>query len=439
MNPFQRLLKQIALSIAPDLRDGAHWSRLNTPTPFDSSLPLSDSYAAALEAWRLNPYAKRIIDLITDYTIGDGLSPAARGEIGRFLDRFWNHPENHLNLRLPDLMDELSRSGDLFLVLFLNPTDGISYIRPIPKSDILDIQTSALDWEKEIVIFQKPLTGSDIPIKWLTPAHPDADSADAVILHYSINKPIGALLGQSELATIIPWLQRYSRMLEDRVRLNWAARAFLWFVKVPTNQVPSKAEQYAIPPEPGSIIVHDDGESWDLKTPALQGNDARHDLQAIRQLIAAGSGQPLHWLGDGGDVNLATAKAMNDPAIRHLRRRQRHLHYLLLDLCTVAYSRAYAAGRVRTAISSSSPISIDMPDISRDDNSDLASAAANLANALSTLSSTTALSQSPTLRRRILQLVFKFAGESISPDELVKIDSEQAAASPSLEPSPVAS
>ena len=46
-------------------------------------------------------------------------------------------------------------------------------------------------------------------------------------------------MGESDLTTIIPWLLRYSRMLEDRVRLHWAARAFLYLVTVP----PTKSER----------------------------------------------------------------------------------------------------------------------------------------------------------------------------------------------------
>jgi len=387
------------------------------------------SYHDALDAWRTNPYAKRIIDIITDFTVGDGITPSAPGEVGRFVDRFWNHPENRFPFRLPDLMDELSRAGDLFLVLFRNPADGMSYVRVIPKSEIQDIITAPLDWEKEIAITQRPTEAGSQPVTWLTPFHEDARDSDAVILHYSINRPAGALLGNSELSTLIPWLNRYSRMLEDRVRLNWAARSFLWFVSVPSNQVAAKAEQYSSPPEPGSIIVHDDGEQWDLKTPSLQGNDARHDLQAIRQLIAAGSGQPLHWLGDGGDVNLSTARAMNDPAIRRARHRQLHLQHMILDVCETAYNRAYEIGRVRTALRPNI-ITADMPDISREDNTDLANAAASLANALATLSNTTEFTQSPTLRRRIIQLIFKFAGENISPSEIESINEEQAAAEP---------
>lgn len=431
---LQSFLRRIAFAIAPDLRDGSYWTGLNrqwgTTTPKDPY----QSYTDALEAWERNPYAKRIIDLITDYTIGDGITPTAPGDIGKFVNRFWNHPENHMPLRLPGLMDELSRSGDLFLVLFRNPIDGMSYVRALPKSEIQDIRTAALDWEKETEIIQKPANPGDPPTAWPTIHHPEAAESDAIAIHYSINRPVGALLGNSELSTLIPWLQRYSRMLEDRVRLNWAARSFLWFVQVPNNQVRAKAEQYSAPPEPGSIIVHDDGEKWDMKTPALHGIDASRDLLAIRQLIAAGSGQPPHWHGDGGDVNLSTAKAMNDPAIRHLRRRQRHLQHMVIDLCAVAYARAYEAGGMRTAPRPEA-IAAELPDISREDNSDLAAAAGNLANAFSTLLNTTA-HPSPTLRHRILTLIFRFAGEQLTPAELDAIDKELAEAEAEAEQQP---
>lgn len=431
---LQSFLRRIAFAIAPDLREGNHWQRLSGGNHQTTTDPYQD-YEDTLTAWLRNPYAKRIIDLITDFTLGDGLTPAAPGEVGRFVSRFWNHSENRMPLRLPDLMDELSRAGDLFLVLFRNPADGMSYVRPIPKSDVQDVITAPLDWEKETEIVQRPAAPGDQPIHWPTIHHPDAADADAIILHYSINRPVGALLGHSELLTIIPWLRHYSRMLEDRVRLNWAARAFLWFVRVPTNQVQAKAEQYSSPPEPGTIIVHDDGETWDMKSPNLHGFNADMDLRALRQMISAGSGQPPHWHGDGMDVNRATAVAMNDPAVRHLRRRQRHAQYMIADLCATAYARAHEIGRVRSAPRPET-ITIELPDISRDDNTELAQAAASLSTALANLTNTTAASQSPTLRRRILQMLFKFAGESITPAELDAIDAEQEAADPAPQPRP---
>ena len=78
-------------------------------------------------------------------------------------------------------------------------------------------------------------------------------------------------MGEGDLTTMIPWLLRYSRMLEDRIRLHWAARAFLYLVTVPSNRVEAKAEQYRAAPESGSIIVKDETEKWETMTPSLRG------------------------------------------------------------------------------------------------------------------------------------------------------------------------
>ena len=448
MSLWQRLTQRKQLAAAADLREGAAgWSAVAGPgAPFGrGDRPPDDArrqYDDALLAWRTNPYAKRIIDIITDYTVGDGLTPVAPGEIGRFVDTFWSHPQNRLDLRLPELMDEVSRAGDLFLVLFRNPADGQSYVRAVPKSDVVEIVTAENDWEREIayVVRSFPSAGeqgsreagenalgealsplhprSPAPLPcgttmFLSPHHPNAAAADAVMLHYSINRPVGALLGESELGSILPWLRGYSRMLEDRVRLNWAARAFLWFVTVPTGRVNAKAEQYSAPPEPGSIVVHDEGERWEMQAPNLRGLDAQHDMRALRQAISAGSGQPPHWHGDGGDINRAVAGAMQDPAVRRLRRRQRHLQHIVIDLCAVAYERAYQVGRARRR-PDRSVIRVDLPDISREDNESLALAAERLTGAFGQLLAALP-GFSPTLVGQLLPLVFKFAGEPLSP------------------------
>jgi len=451
MNLWQRLTQRRPLAAAADLRDGAGgWSALAgggrfVPAerslggfpPAMSGLPSADAqrqYSDALLAWRTNPYAKRVIDIITDYTVGDGLTPVAPGEIGRFVDTFWTHPQNRLDLRLPELMDELSRAGDLFLVLFRNAADGMSYVRAMPRSEIVEIVTAENDWERELIYVvrgnaleatpdarhatsederSEPVSRhSSLVTTFLSPHHPDAPAAEAVMLHYSVNRPVGALLGESELASILPWLRHYSRMLEDRVRLNWAARAFLWFVTVPSGRVNAKAEQYSAPPDPGSIVVHDDGEQWQMQAPNLRGLDAQHDLRALRQAISAGSGQPPHWHGDGGDVNRAVAGAMQDPAVRRLRRRQRHLQHVVIDLCAVAYARAYEIGRARRRPDPAA-IRVDLPDISREDNESLALAAERLTGAFGALLAALP-GYSPTLAGQVLPLVFKFAGEPIS-------------------------
>ena len=76
-----------------------------------------DLYNDALTAWRKNPIANRIIAITTDYTIGDAINVySPNKKVNKFVQEFWNHPENVLAERLESMVEELSRAGDLFAV-----------------------------------------------------------------------------------------------------------------------------------------------------------------------------------------------------------------------------------------------------------------------------------------------------------------------------------
>lgn len=410
--------EQLGVSVRID--DSPGWTNFYG-LPNDRALAeMQELYADALKAWRMNPIAKRITDIITDYTIGKGITPAADFQpLNDFAQAFWNHPQNHMADRLVPISEELSRAGDVFPVLFRNPHDGMSYVRFVIKSQIYEVITAANDWETELSYTQIPANTHLTPITWHNPAHPDAPNQTAVMLHFHINRPLGATLGESDLATMIPWLLKYSRMLDDRVRLHAAARTFLWDVEVPDAQVAAKQAQYADMPESGSVIVRSPGEKWAAITPNLRGADATHDMEALRQMIQAGSGFPAHWMGDSGNANLATATAMQAPAERHLARRQRELAAMLETTITAAYTRQPNAAPIpatgpqwKTAV----------PDIGKDDNLPLAQAASALTTSLSQLVMETP--SSPTLLRAYLENIFKFMGEPQAPATLDKIVDE---------------
>jgi len=382
---------------------------------------VQEIYSDALEAWRKNPIAWRIIAIISDYVIGDKFSISANNRsLNKFIQSFWSHPKNNMQIRMESMCDELSRAGDLFVLLFRNPQDGMSYIRFVTKDRITRIETAENDWETELVYHERLEMGNTRT--WYSPGHPDSPSAEAVLLHYAVNRPVGALLGESDLTTMIPWLLRYSRMLEDRVRLHWAVRAFLWVITVPANKVLEKREFYRTPPDAGSIIVKDESEKWEVQTPQLRGADAAKDLQAVRGMIDAGSGFPPHWRGDAGDISLATAQAMQGPTERHLLRRQGYFIHILQDMLYHAYQRAAEVGFARTLKETNYDqlFQIHLPDISRWDNEALARAARDLSQAFYTLSSQLA-ALPPTLAREAIRLSFKFAGETISEETIRSI------------------
>lgn len=426
-NGRQRAQRLAAVGAQVD--DSPGWGSLTQrPHDYDPGR-VQEIYADALEAWRKNPIAWRIIAITTDYTVGDALSLSSPNRsLNRFIRAFWSHPQNRMALRLESMSDELARAGDLFVLLFRNPQDGLSYIRFVTKDRIQHIETAPNDWEVALS-YSEVMEGGETRV-WLSPHHPQAGTSEAVMLHYAVNRPLGALLGESDLVTILPWLLRYSRMLEDRVRLHSALRAFYWDVTVPANTVAVKREQYRTPPEGGSILIHDESETWQAITPRVEAGDARHDLQAIRALIDAGSGYPPHWRGDASDISLATAQAMQGPAERHLSRRQRYFAYLLQDIVYQAYQRAAQVGAVpRLARADYQELFVlAATDVSRSDNESLARAARDLSLAYAQVA--TSLGRlPPELNRLMLRALFRFAGEPL-PEETLETILRQVAEEP---------
>jgi hypothetical protein len=430
MSLFTKLFgpKTEPLSITPNLVTDAGWQTISGRKHDRTWSEIQELYTDALTAWRKNPMAWRVINTTVNYVVGTGITfTSPEPAMDAFIKAFWLHRKNHMDLRLVPMVEELSRSGDLFVLLFRNPVDGMSYIRFVTKDQIIKIETAQNDWETELVFYEAPPAGEYEPRRWLSPDHPDAGMTDAVMLHYSVNKPVGALLGESDLTTIIPWLLRYSRMLEDRVRLHWAARAFLYVVTVPSNKVEAKAVQYASAPESGSIVVKDESETWETLTPSLRGADASHDMKAVRQLIDAGSGFPPHWRGEGGEVNVATAEAMQAPPEKFLIKRQEYFIWLLEDILYQAYLRAAEIGTVGADCIRPSEyrdiFTVSAPDVTLRDNDQLASGSSKLAEAFSILQNTL-LGKSPTLHRIAVDLMLKFAGEPQEDDVLDQIISE---------------
>ncbi len=431
-------------SVTAQVDDSPGWTSLsNRPHDYDTAR-VQEIYADALEAWRKNPIAWRAIAITTDFVVGDRIVISSPNRsLNQFIKLFWSHPKNNMAQRLENMCDELSRAGDLFVTLHRNELDGMSYIRFITKDRIEKIKTAENDWETELEYYEIQDVGESK--LWYSPANPAAGTQSAVMLHYAINKPTGALLGESDLVTMTPWLLRYSRMLEDRVRLNWAVRAFLWFVTVPSQKVKEKQEMYRNPPDSGSIIVKDESETWEVNTPQLNANDARHDMQAVRAMIDAGSGYPPHWRGDAGDISLATAQAMQGPTERHLRRRQLYFTWMLKDILFQAYKRAQGIGLNRPLASEDykSLFRVSAPEISRWDNESLAKSAQAISAAFADLTPTIiGTAGSPPMpksyARLLLSTAFKFMGDPLNEDQLSQLvaDLKTLPASKPPEPEP---
>lgn len=376
----------------------------------------------AREAWRRNPLARRLVGLITSYVVGNGITfTSDRRDVQRFLVEFWQ--TNHMDLRVDEWSDELSRSGELFPVLFTNPVSGMSQVRLVSAGMIRTVDFDREDYERELRY--EETSGPGVDVKWWDGVGSEAagDVRVPLMLHYAVNRPVGAVRGESDLASVLPWLRRYNRWLEDRVRLNAAMRAFLWIVKVPARLRSQIEERYRTPPEAGSVVIAEEGaESWEAVAPNLHASDAEKDGRAIRWMIVAGGpGTALLDVGEGEDSNLATGQAMAEQRRRFLRRRQAYLVWLLSDMMLRAYERWRVVNNGRTRATMTDIVAVT-PDISPEDNASLAGAASALTSSLQGMERL--IGSGPSFRAMALRLFVKFIGENVGEGEARKILNE---------------
>jgi len=400
----------------------------------------------ALDAWRANPLARRIVALTTQYIVGAGVtlsSPHAPTQA--FLQSWWNHRLNRMAVRVFEWSDELARAGNL-IVLVSTDAAGMSYVRGLPAAHVQEIVTRPNDIEQPVAIIEKPQWGapqSEIsntrnsagagqksaiaaegrawPAYDEAADHPNADGSwPTVALHYAINRPVGAAWGESDLAPLLRWLARYSNWLEDRARLNRFRQSFMYVVrgvfKSAAERLARQAELNANPPTPGSILVTDaNTEAWGVLHPQLDSFEAGEDGLALKKMLAAGSGNPLHFLAEPESATRTTAEAAGGPTFRHYEQRQIFFLWLLADVARVVVARRSQVGGAGAAMRADAPLKAIGSDISARDNAVLGQAAAQIATAFGDLRQRGLIDDS-----ELVRMVYKFAGELVDVPEVLR-------------------
>jgi len=381
----------------------------------------------SLEAWRLNPLARRIIELTTQYAVGSGVCLHCKHPASlRFLEAFWNERLNQMPVRACEWCDELSRSGNLFVLLSTDAA-GMSYVRAVPASDIAEIQHRPNDVEQPTAFLPRATLDQPQPRPWQAyDGNTDAPNADGsyspVMLHYTVNRPCGALWGESDLAPVLRWLSRYANWLEDRARLNRYRTAFLYVVKARfTSETDRLARQHklnACPPSPGSILVTDESESWEVISPKLESTEAGTDGLALKKMIAAGAGLPLHFLAEPESTTRTTAEAAGGPTYRRFEQRQAYFLWLLEDVLRVALNRRALVEQGRSGRGKVDPharIEVHGADLSSRDNVSLGLAASHIIGVLTQLRDRALIDDA-----ELLRLAYRFFGEVADVNDLLE-------------------
>jgi hypothetical protein len=367
----------------------------------------------AINAWRSNPIARRIIELTTEFVIGDGFGfQVSNARVQKFLSEFWNHPLNNLNEQLPEWADEAWRTGDLF-ILFSVDEGGMIYVRALPSETISVITTAENDYRQELLYKRDEMDEhpwpSFIPPFFVSENGGTKGGRGGAVLHFPLNRAIGANFGESDLAPVLYWIGLYRQWLEDRARLNYFRQLFSFVL---TRPFTSQAEKIAymrdfaarLPKQSGGVLGLDPNESLTTLFPNLAAFEAGEDGLALKRMIAAGVGIPLHYLAEPEEANRTTAEAAGTPTFKRFKSRQNYLKNVLLCVlqAALAVRRQYVANMPAAA-----DLVVIVPDITERDNATLALAVQRFVTAFAPIYNARLVDE-----KEFIRLVYRFLAET---------------------------
>lgn len=278
-------------------------------------------------AWWLiesNPLAKRLIGLMTDLVIGEGVQPTAKDEdLADILTRTWTHPVNRLGERLRSLYTALRLNGELILPVARNPVSGIpvlGYLDPLQLARPVVDPDNAL--EIDALVLKSTAGAAEGARLQVVRENPETGKLEGDVFYFRVNSLPNASRGRSDLLALADWIDMHAQQMWAHVEGSKLRSAFVYDLlmkKASPQEVADRQANFPVP-APGSVYVHNENEELAVKTPALNNTDHAEGLKALATFIAGAMGFPITWLGfDGGnratiegqaDVLLKTPKAM---------------------------------------------------------------------------------------------------------------------------------
>ncbi len=312
----------------------------------------------------VNPFAKRILGLLRDFTVGDGISfevkhedPELQDEIREALTEFWEDPINNLDERWDTWCFEFPRDGEQILPVAVNKITGdcqLGYIDPMRVDYVLMDKDNGL------------ITDSVV----LQPAFPDMvkrtfkvvrqledglygipEGAEDVCFFWAMNRPSNASRGVSEIFCLADWLDLLDRTLFNEVERRELLKVFAWVFELEgaTKETVEEFkkyydENYGGKLNPSELQILGGKTKLHAVTPDLHGKDNVDFSKFMTNFAFNGAGFPPHFHGDPEDTNRSTGDSMAIPVNRMLATYGRRIRRMVKEMLTFVLHQKIRVG-----------------------------------------------------------------------------------------------
>jgi hypothetical protein len=387
--------------------------------------------------YRTNPVAHRLVSMLVDFVLGEGMTLTYRNaQVREVIERHWQDGYNDWERNAADLLTVYLVSGELLLPLFPNPLDGHLRVGCVVPEEVREVRPDPENWRVVREVRLRSFPGEEPRAYQIVNLREGADDLREIerpALFWKRQNPLGTR-GISLLYTLADFIDLLDQMVFNEVERALLMKAFIWTVTVKDATARELAElaalpQYAQPPKPGAVMLQNERISWEAKTPRLDTYDAANLMRFLRNHIFGAVGIPVHWFAEGEDVNRASAQAMAEPVRKRMTSVQDEWRAIVGDVLRCQVDYAVLAGRLPAEvpeergdgqltgvmIPAGEAFRVEMPDLSPADTQ-------QVVGALSTLTQTLALAVgegyvSQDTARRLFLLMATQLGADIDLDE----------------------
>jgi hypothetical protein len=357
------------------------------------------------------PFGKRIVEVISDYVVGEGFTASATdAKVQEVVDRFWKDPINRLSQQdngesnISEYCDELTTFGELCIPVTVNPVDGFVRLGYVDPQRIEAVEYATLN-ATNVSVADAPQEETAFPIAVRLrrrfnepegrrleiirvdedPNSPTFGQLKGDCFYWSINKAKGASRGLSELFSLADWIDVFDQMIFDYADKVRFLNAFVWDYTVKGADEPTVKKYLKDltqnPPRQGGVQVHNEQVQIEAKTPTMGGADMEAAVRLVKLYGLGGAGLPAWFFADPVDANRSTADEMTGPTGKKLTKRQNHVRGAIYQMTAFAVQQAIYHGVLPAKVDTT--VKMQTPDLMIKDLQKAATTLGAATNALS--------------------------------------------------------
>lgn len=332
-----------------DPRRGVQWrtvsgrrSGLVNRMKYDRVVKLAD---AMMES---TPDFVAAVETKTNFVVGEGFSIGAQDpDVDAYVKRWWGPDVNNMDLELEDKVSSLTKYGRQFYPAFLG-ADGFVRLGVFDVREIIEIERDPFDRSIATAVKVQDGVGdgtwypvirrSRVDQSWIYGNVYDHDTGEAVLDESQIeaqpvvgvfcmlvNAPQGTLDGRPDFLSAFDVFDSLMDLLFTTLERARIQNRLVgeWKINASGTQFDERKEEIeqAGPPTAGSIVVLNEAESFDWKSPSIGSSEVAQLNQELLRLEAAGTQLGTLWMGDLGNTE-TNRTVQSKPVIRMLSKRQ---------------------------------------------------------------------------------------------------------------------